>query len=191
MVWTGSWFPWMVLSIPEDLAELRFIWKPARFPYSSVLVTSMTLLAGHAQLSWYMLIFTGVWVIVTALSEGKWRSFWKLAGGFLGMVAFAGILSAIQLIPTAELLINSQRSSSVSYDVGLTYSFWPWRFITLFAPDFFGNPAYGNFIGFGTFWEDAAYIGVVPLFLALSTVGLVFRRSRPWDNAADRKIIIF
>lgn len=190
MVWTGSWFPWMLLSISEDLSELRFIWKPDRFPYSSILVTSMALLAGHAQLSWYMLIFTGVWVIVTALSEGNWRAFWKQAGGFLGVMAIAGILTSIQLIPTAELLINSQRSSSVPFDAGLTYSYWPWRLITLFAPDFFGNPALGNFIGFGTFWEDAAYIGMVPLFLVLSTVGLVFRRSKPGDSAAVRKTII-
>lgn len=191
MVWTGSWFPWMVLTIPEDLAELRFIWKPARFPYTSVLVTSMMLLAGHAQLSWYMFVFTGLWLIVAALSKGSWRSFWNRAGGFLGMMAFAGILSAIQLIPTAELLVNSQRSSSVPFDAGLTYSFWPWRFITLLAPGFFGSPANGNFIGFGTFWEDAAYIGVVPLLLALSTARLVFRRSRPGDSDTVRKTIIF
>ena len=191
MVWTGSWFPWMLLSIPADLAESRFIWKPARFPFASVIMVSMTFLAGHAQLCWYMLLFTGAWVIAADVSKSSWSSFWKQTVGYICVVGFAGVLSAIQLLPTAELLINSQRSSSVPFEAGLTYSYWPWRLITLFAPDFFGNPAFGNYAGFGTFWEDAAYIGVIPLFLALSTAGMVFRRSSTGDNAAIRRIVIF
>jgi hypothetical protein len=52
----------------------------------------------------------------------------------------------------------------------MTYSFWPWRFLTFIAPDLFGNPATGNYWGYGNYWEDAVYIGLVPILLALGFV---------------------
>jgi hypothetical protein len=74
-------------------------------------------------------------------------------------------LAAIQLIPTAEYLMQSQRASAVSYDLAMTYSFWPWRFLSLLAPDLFGNPAIGDYWGYGNYWEDAVYIGLAPFLL--------------------------
>jgi len=53
----------------------------------------------------------------------------------------------------------------------MNYSFSPWRLITLLAPDFLGNPARGTFYGYGNYWEDAVYIGVLPLLLALGAAG--------------------
>ena len=131
----------------------------------------MALLAGHAQLCWYMLLFTVVWTQVLAWQEKSKKQHWVYLAAFGGAVLVGVAISAVQIIPTAELLFLSQRAQSVSFDGGLTYSFWPWRLITLFAPDFFGNPGFGDFGGYGTFWEDAAYIGVIPVFLALSTFG--------------------
>jgi hypothetical protein len=55
----------------------------------------------------------------------------------------------------------------VGFEFAMNYSFWPWRFVTLFAPDFFGNPAKGDFQGYGAFWEDHIYTGLLPVLLAL------------------------
>jgi hypothetical protein len=63
----------------------------------------------------------------------------------------------------------------VAYEDALTYSFWPWRFVTLFAPDFFGNPARGDFWGYASYWEDHAYAGLLPLLLALASLVLLVR----------------
>ena len=79
-------------------------------------------------------------------------------------------LAAVQLLPTAELMLQSQRPAGVGYDFAMTYSMWPWRLITLAAPDFFGNPARGDYWGYATYWEDAAYVGVLPLLLAVQAV---------------------
>ncbi|MDX1438238.1 MAG: YfhO family protein, partial [Anaerolineales bacterium] len=49
-------------------------------------------------------------------------------------------------------------------------SFWPWRFLSLAAPDLFGSPAAGNYWGYGAFWEDAVYIGLLPLLLATRAI---------------------
>ena len=60
----------------------------------------------------------------------------------------------------------------------MSYSFWPWRMIGLFAPGFFGHPAQGDYWGFANYWEDATYIGVLPLLLALGAFFGNFRRTR-------------
>jgi hypothetical protein len=52
----------------------------------------------------------------------------------------------------------------------MTYSFWPWRLLTLAVPDLFGSPATGDYWGYATYWEDAGYIGVLPLLFALGAV---------------------
>ncbi|MEE9187783.1 MAG: hypothetical protein V3U36_00345, partial [Anaerolineales bacterium] len=52
-------------------------------------------------------------------------------------------LAAVQLLPTIEYLLQSQRSAAVDYDFAMSYSFWPWRFLSFVAPDLFGNPVFG------------------------------------------------
>ncbi len=190
MVWTGAWFPWMLVCIPSDLAASRFVWKPHSFPFASLMIVSMTLFAGHAQFCWYMLLFTGVWVAATTMFEKRWKALWKHISGYFCIVVFAAMLSAIQLFPTAELLLASQRSSAVPFETGLAYSYWPWRLITLFAPDFFGNPTLGSYTGFGSYWEDAGYVGIIPLFLAFSTIGMVLNRPFTDKDPAIRQSII-
>jgi len=85
-------------------------------------------------------------------------------------------LAAVQLLPTAEYLLQSQRASAVDYEAAMTYSFWPWRFISLLAPDLFGNPVHGDYWGYGNFWEDAIYIGLLPLLLAVGAILSVLRK---------------
>jgi hypothetical protein len=76
-------------------------------------------------------------------------------------------LAAVQLLPTGEYLLNSSRAAAVDYDQAMTYSLWPWRLLTLVSPDLFGNPAQGDYWGYGNYWEDALYIGLLPLLLAI------------------------
>ncbi|HEC36380.1 MAG TPA: hypothetical protein ENI39_07590, partial [Anaerolineae bacterium] len=59
---------------------------------------------------------------------------------------------------------------------------WPWRLLTLAVPDLFGNPAHGNYWGYGNYWEDAVYIGLLPLLLA-AKAGAGLRRKNPWRAA--------
>jgi hypothetical protein len=136
---------------------------------------AMLLLAGHAQTAWYTLLLTGIWILFWGLiyypiSNIEYRtSVIRLLFSFLLSVLFALALSAVQLIPTAELLSQSQRAGGADYAFVMVYSFWPWRLIGLVAPSFFGNPATGDYWGYGNFWEDAIYIGLLPFLLALRT----------------------
>lgn len=195
-----AWLPWIINYAGQVSSErLRndASWKFSLLKLS--FVSGMQLLAGHAQTTWYTLLlaiaWSGYWGWLDAHAGGNnadpkkkvsEKSGWvrmRIAGlikGWLrmalGYVLGAG-LAAIQLIPTAEYLSQSQRAGQVEFSYAMTYSFWPWRFLTLLAPDLFGNPVRGDYWGYANFWEDALYIGLLPLLLALfAATGWVFRR---------------
>ena len=94
---------------------------------------------------------------------------------------FAFALAAVQLFPTAEYLLQSQRSAAVGYEFAMSYSFWPWRFLSLLAPDLFGNPSFGDYWGYANYWEDAIYIGLIPFVLAV--VALITRGRQVQDTS--------
>jgi hypothetical protein len=75
----------------------------------------------------------------------------------------------------------------------MTYSFWPWRFITLLVPDLFGNPATGDYWGYGNYWEDAIYIGLMPIVLAAGMIigrGLISKK-RNSKIIAEKSMVLF
>jgi len=178
MVWAGAWLPWIMESASKIAAP---IWKKnyidqKRFPFELIIYIGMLLLSGHAQLSWYILTLATAWVLVGAWLNGGFRTLLLVFSRWTGAVFFGSLLAAIQLIPTTEYLLHSQRASAVDFETAMSYSFWPWRFLTLFAPDFFGNPGMGDYWGYGNFWEDAIYIGILPLLLALISLPELFRK---------------
>jgi hypothetical protein len=92
-------------------------------------------------------------------------------GGLLvGAVGLGVAAAGVQLIPTLELAVNSQRAGGLEQAFVFTYSFSPARFFTLFMPNLFGSPAAGGFWGYGAYWEDAIYVGFLPLILAVRSV---------------------
>lgn len=191
MIWAASWLPWVIWSVGKIGGPFRMQRKSPWISVPAVICLAMQLLAGHAQLTWYTLVLAVVWVGVGGGMQGRWRgAFGALVK--LGVAIFlAFLVAAIQLLPTAEYLLQSQRADAVSYETAMTYSFWPWRLVTILLPDFFGNPGFGTYWGYASYWEDALYIGVVPLGLALSTLGFLSRkRANPRVNPC-RSLIVF
>jgi hypothetical protein len=169
----AAWLPLLFL-LAERLVRRRTLLDAI---WLSVAM-ALQFLAGHAQLWFYSL-----WALVAYVLARTWsmRREWHgntglrpqygyvlalLAGGVILSLG----LSAIQLLPTAELSLHSQRVDGLDPEEAMTYSFWPWRLLTLAIPNLFGSPATGDYWGYATYWEDAAYIGVLPLVLALSAV---------------------
>jgi hypothetical protein len=138
------------------------------------LALGLGLLAGHAQVAFYGSLLLAAYLVFRVRSEiGDWRlaiGDWRIASLFIVSLLVGVGLAAIQLLPTVELMMQSQRSTGVGYDFAMTYSLWPWRLITFLAPDFFGDPGRGSYWGYATYWEDAGYVGLLPLLLAASVV---------------------
>jgi hypothetical protein len=206
----AAWLPWilygLVLVLRTKSPQSSSYFKP-----KSVWLTllaflfAVQLLAGHAQTAWYTLILSVLWVFFWSLTgsgiadagrhDGNTsqatvrlrRLFW--AGGLLGLAVFFGVLlAAAQLLPTAEYLLQSQRAGSVEYEFAMTYSFWPWRALTLLAPGLFGSPASGDYWGYANYWEDAVYIGLLPFLLALLALFTRGRRIRFIDDRMPRLV---
>lgn len=162
-----AWLPWILLAVYQ-LAQA----PGRRTVLRLAALLALQWLAGHAQMAWYSLLLAGGWLLLWAWPT---QTRWRALGGFVAAGAAALALSAVQLLPTAEYLLQSQRASQVDAALAMTYSLWPWRLLGLLAPGLFGSPATGDFAGYGNFWEDAIYIGVLPLLLAV----LMCRRVQP------------
>jgi hypothetical protein len=191
-----SWMPWVIAWLTPELDKQIGIKK--RLPVLAILIT-MQLLSGHAQIAYYSLILAAIWAAYWgwqgrfSLSEdhqqreyihSKPRINLSHVNGigaawlYLGVaVLIALAISAVQLIPTAEYLYQSQRATQVDYDYVVNYSFWHWRLLTLIAPNMFGNPVTGDYWGYGNYWEDAIYIGLLPFLLAITAIIHAFRLS--------------
>ena len=194
IIWTAAWLPWVmygtnrfVVSLLASPINFRKVWLNFLLLGGAVW---MLLLAGHAQTAWYTLLIAITWGTVLGFSLKKWKGGLISLTGIGGAFLMAGLAAAIQLVPTLEFLIQSQRATSIPFENAMTYSFWPWRLITLPLPDFFGNPGIGTFWGYGNYWEDASYIGIIPLILA--GYALVERfRSRDSNSVTGPEIYFF
>ncbi|MFM8322084.1 MAG: YfhO family protein [Chloroflexota bacterium] len=163
----AAWLPWVLLCLTPRPGGAP---RRARDDLGLAVCVALQLLAGHAQTTWYTLLLAGLWPAALALasrSPGRAR---RLLDGWLRLVGaglLAALIAAAQLLPTAEYLAQSQRSSAVDFTYAMNYSFWPWHLLTLLAPGLFGSPVSGDYWGFSNLWEDALYVGLLPLLLAL------------------------
>ncbi|MEW5959768.1 MAG: YfhO family protein [Chloroflexota bacterium] len=174
MVNAAAWIP-VNLFLYEELVGTPLFSRRGGLKVGGLgLSLALPLLAGHAQLWFYSLWLMGVYALVRGWQAGQANRRWPglaQAGGRLGMaLALALLVAAVQLLPTAEFALQSARRGGAERAFALTYSFWPWRLVTLLAPDFFGHPAYHNYWGYANYWEDHAYVGVLPLLLALAAL---------------------
>jgi len=175
-------FPWLAVWLwrAEVLVQRRRPFDCAQDRLRDALwlglALGLGLLAGHAQVVFYGGVLLAAYLLFRALQEFKPHVLrftfhvsrcWSLA--LCSFVIGVG-LAAIQLLPTTELVVQSQRLASMDYDFATTYSLWPWRLVTFAAPDFFGNPGRGDYWGYATYWEDAGYVGALPLLLAVHAV---------------------
>ena len=182
---TVAWMPWILLGA-YDLVH----GPNRRHLYKFALLLALQWLAGHAQTAWYTALFTVAWLLfwIWQSSQFAWPKLRRLLPWLVGTGLLAFALAAVQLLPTAEYLLQSSRAAQVDPQLAFAYSFWPWRFVTLLAPNFFGSPAVGNFWGFGNYWEDALYVGLLPLALALSTLVILRRAGK--ETALKQFLII-
>jgi len=156
---TALWLPFILWGMTKFIDT-----KKTMFLIFSAIGIASSILAGHAQTTAYVLLFAVTYFVYMGWGKLSKRQF------MIGLIFLSlGItLAAIQIIPSLELMGLSPRDA-----ISSTRTFH--KFITpsshiamLFAPDFFGNPATGNFWG-KDYGEFMSYSGVVVLLIA--TIG--------------------
>ena len=193
MVQAASWIPWVVLAASQIASPVK---RPLVNPGKAKAILWLALaysgqwLSGHAQLAWYTLIFSLVWLTVGALVNGGWKRLVQIIPlvTVSGLLAF--LLCSIQLLPTIEYFSQSQRSGAIDYQTALSYSYWPWRLLSFVFPDIFGNPGTGDFWGYANYWEDAAYFGLLPLFFSFYFL-LTFKKKQRIDVNSQKLPLVW
>lgn len=168
----------------ERLLQRR---SSGRFAIAALLIAFQAL-AGHPQIPIYTALALGVYVLVIAARRWRrdrvWRSFVPLL--YLpGLYAVGYALAAVQLVPWIEFAQVSPRAAGASYGFVTYHSLRGRDWLLFLFPYGFGGlretilqslpantlPVY--------MWERAAYVGLLPLALALVGVWDLRRRRDP------------
>ena len=160
-----AWMPWGTLSmvaafLPWSLFAIEKGYKKNSFFINFLLTISLAFafFSGHFQVGLYVALYTIAYLVFRG-----WVS--KDRKVFLRQLLFYCIgigISLIQILPTLDLYQSSVRSQLFTNNAGgipFTY------LVTLFAPDFYGNPVTRN-DWLGYYGERAGFIGIVPFLLA-------------------------
>ena len=97
-------------------------------------------------------------------------------------LTFGFALTAPQILETWQLRQVSARSSGLSEDQVFAFPYGIRNLLTFVFPDYYGTPRDGTYStdpGLGLFWENTAYMGVLPLLF--SAMAILSRKKRGWE----------
>jgi len=164
----------------------------------------MVFLAGHPEMYYYVALSSAAFALwhLTGLAWRKrsWRPLSKVALVLLAMPLLGLGLGTAQWLPLLDLVRSNFRQGSASLQQILGWAYPLRRIISLFIPDFFGNPAHHTYFdlfrwqvvpatvnalgekidtiywGIKNYVEGASYVGTVPFLLAIA--GLLHFKGR-------------
>ena len=167
MIHATAWMPLLLWS----LHQLRETWSRWWFAVC-VLATTLSILSGHPQITFYTMVFAGFYVLV--LANGAQAGAIRYCALCLIAVLLGLGLSAVEVIPMVELG-NSSTKQSMSYEVFSSYAFPASQMAQLFFPFIYGGPVesiYG-----GPFYGAADSRGIIGsisfLAIMLAIVGVI------------------
>lgn len=129
-----------------------------RYGFLLSLTLVLSFFSGHFQTSLYLFIYLISFIVFLLLGNPtRKKVLMLLAFTFLGV-----LVSLFQLFPTIQFYLLSVRSDSFISGGGVPFG----HLVTLFAPDFFGNPVTRNdWVGYYAEW--AMFVGIIPLFFGV------------------------
>jgi len=166
-----AWLPWLFYCLERFRLGGSRLWMVVG---GSVL--ALQVLAGFPTLNFYTVLCVGIAclaALATAVRRGQWRAAGRLASGWCMLLVLGMLLAAVQLLPTAEFIANSSRSTP-PYSFVRQGSLPPTNVITTVLPDLFGSATTHTAIQGAAWGEHNIYVGGLPVILAL--LGLLFAR---------------
>ena len=145
-----------------------------RISLLTIFAMTMSLLAGHPQ--------TSIYLMITIIGYFLYRN-WSL-GKFMLLLftnyylLFPILLAAPQVFPSIQVYMESAKNLIDGSGWAKSFLIKPENLLTFFAPDFFGNPVTRNNWGSFSYVEMGGYIGISSLFLAITGIFLVFRKTK-------------
>jgi len=204
-----AWLP-AILGCAEKI--LRDDKRRLLYVMHGAILIGVQFLAGHIEISIYNLIVLAFYSAARSFSFPCWRGTIapeaKQSGGIrvgaaiAAMTAIGIVLGAVQIAPLYEAVRDNFRVGSVDYATVISYAYPARQLIAFLMPDVFGNPTHHSYFDVfdfqfhdapsGTiFWgiknyvEAGAYVGILPLILALIAILSLFTSSRFTFYATD------
>ena len=170
----GLWLPLALLAV--DRLQKAMSKKQKTMKWYAILQFALasSFLAGHWQITLYLLAAVSLYIVIAIVKRSNLAAarldLNRLSMFFVHCFLFF-IFTFPQWLPAWRFIRESNRSVEQE-DVLTREGFFirPRQLVQLAVPDFFGNPATGNYRGEWNYSEQAIYIGIIPLILALSAV---------------------
>jgi hypothetical protein len=180
-IMTLAWMPWILAS--ADWAVKKHSWVATLV---AALPLGLAFLVGYvpfllyvvAGLSLYML-----WLAVLAWRHDGRRAGLRAVGQWMVLGAFAFALAAVQLLPSLEFTLLSNRAGD-RYNFANSFPIELNHLITVVLPDIFGAPVgqTGWWLNLpdAVYWEWALYVGILPFVFYLLTWPYGQKKWRFW-----------
>ena len=151
-----AWSPLIFCSIDAVFRTQRVRWSLV-----GMLAVAMQVLAGFPQYVFYTAIIAGLYASLQLI--GHWN--WRLATALLSIYPGGALLAAVQLLPAIQTTRETTRGFRLPFQFASMLSLPPENFVTLLAPDFFGQTA--RYWGRWYLWETSLFVGVAGLAFAI------------------------
>jgi hypothetical protein len=187
MVSAAAWLP-VVFMLLESLRRAA----TARVVALLAVALALQCFAGHVQIWLYTLAAVVILAGMVALGCRSSAGRVHYLGGVAAAIVLAGSLAAVQLLPAAELKLQSTRV----FDPAATlYYSLPTAQVTMFLfPFLFGDTAPGTlyrYWGGGNLAELSGYVGLIPVMLIVAALPVVVRRrARPYAVLAAVSLLV-
>jgi hypothetical protein len=174
----AAWLPWVLLAVEQ--LHRRATWGWACL---GAIFVALQLFAGDPQMTAYTLLVCGAYALFSLILREPGGGRGRFVAGAALMAVLGVLLSAIQLLPERELLLQGERAR-ISYEYFSAYSLPPRQLFGLIFPYFFGgalSPPYS--VAYWGEWsgvETCAYVGLLGLLLALVAVCAPQRQRLVW-----------
>jgi hypothetical protein len=179
------WLPWIALASHAGFAEDDL--RSGRWRLALPLLLCLQWLTGAAELAAMAALLVAGWVVATVRAG---ESVAKRLGWAAVLILLGGVMAAVQVVPAAEMVLRSGRTTLADSASLLTWSLHPARTIEMGVPGFLGpvdvaDPASAywgaGLVDFGFPYLLSVYCGAS--ILALAAIGWIgTRRDRRWRS---------
>lgn len=172
---THIWLPWLLVATTHAMTA-----KSWRHVSAAALFFGLAILAGHTTTLLYIGMVWGLFIAWHTWQDRERDVRFRVL--FLSASALLALgLAAVQLLPTLQLIQRSGRLSQGGYAFATRFSL-PWgQIVTLFAPEWFGEPTHIGYWGSENFEELTAYPSIFASLALILALLLVWRnRDKHW-----------
>lgn len=176
-----SWFEWgtlghAILWLPLALYGIKKTRNRKQETLLTIFALTMSLLAGHPQTSIYvMLTVVGYYLYININRVSTVSLFLVSCSLFLLPL----LLASPQIFPSIQVYMESAKSLIDGSSWAKSFLIKPENLLTMFAPDFFGNPVTRNNWGSFSYVEMQGYAGIATILLSLFAVMSIKRPGPP------------